>query len=101
MDSWCGIGRGTRGLFSGMLRGVSSPREGLKILTFLFRSRLIAANLALRVFCEVLHNLYAEKSFKGYCVGLEFNVWCIHSKHRESACRQAHPCALARRANPS
>src|SRR5215211_1421008 len=28
-----------RGFFSGIVRGVSDPREGSKILTFLFRSR--------------------------------------------------------------
>jgi hypothetical protein len=34
-----------RGLFSGMLRGVSSPREGSKILFFLFRPRLVCNSL--------------------------------------------------------
>jgi hypothetical protein len=29
-----------RGLFSGLVRGVSNPREGSRILTFLFRPRL-------------------------------------------------------------
>jgi hypothetical protein len=27
-----------------------------------------------------------------YCVGLGFTVCCIHSKHWECACNQAHPC---------
>jgi hypothetical protein len=31
--------------FSGMLRGVSDPREGSKILFFLFRSRLGCSSL--------------------------------------------------------
>src|SRR5215213_6460662 len=31
---------------------------------------------------------------KGYCVALGFRVWCIHSKHWESACSQAHPRVL-------
>jgi hypothetical protein len=39
-------------------------------------------------------------AFKGYCVELGFNVWCIYSKHWECAFKQAHPCA-GRRANPS
>jgi hypothetical protein len=30
-----------RGFFSGMVRVVSNPREGLKILTCLFRSRVV------------------------------------------------------------
>jgi hypothetical protein len=34
-----------RGLFSGMVRGVSSPREGSKILTLLFRSRVVCSPL--------------------------------------------------------
>jgi hypothetical protein len=29
-----------RGFFSDLVRGVSSPREGSKILSFLFRSRV-------------------------------------------------------------
>jgi hypothetical protein len=37
------------------------------------------------------HHPYAEKSFKGDCMGLGFNVWCIHSKHCKCACSQAHP----------
>jgi hypothetical protein len=41
MDILGGIGRGIRGFFSGMLRGVSNTREGSKILTFLFRPRLV------------------------------------------------------------
>jgi hypothetical protein len=42
-------GQRNRGLFSGMLRGVSDPREGSKVLTFLFRSR--------RVYNSLLHLL--------------------------------------------
>ena len=34
-----------RGFFSGMLRGVSNAREGLKILTFLFGPRLVCSSL--------------------------------------------------------
>ena len=34
-----------RGFFSGMVRGVSDPREGTKILTFLFRPRLVCSPL--------------------------------------------------------
>jgi hypothetical protein len=30
-----------RGFFSGMVKGVSNAREGSKILTFLFRPRLV------------------------------------------------------------
>jgi len=40
MEIWGGIGRGMRGFFSGILRGVSNPREGSKILFFLFGSPL-------------------------------------------------------------
>jgi hypothetical protein len=35
MDVWGGIGRGMREFFSGLARGMSSPPEGSKILTFL------------------------------------------------------------------
>jgi hypothetical protein len=38
---WLGFGRGMRGLFGGMLRGVSNPREGSKVLAFLCRTRLV------------------------------------------------------------
>jgi hypothetical protein len=38
MDIWGGISRGMRELFSDLVRGVSNPREGSKILFFLFRS---------------------------------------------------------------
>jgi hypothetical protein len=34
-----------RGFFSDLVRGVSNPREGSKILTFLFRSRLVCSSL--------------------------------------------------------
>ena len=33
-----------RGYFSGMLRGVSNPREGSKILSVLFRPRLVCSS---------------------------------------------------------
>jgi hypothetical protein len=33
------------GLFSRLLRGVSDPREGSKILSFLFRSRVVYSSL--------------------------------------------------------
>jgi hypothetical protein len=36
-----------REFFSAMVRGVSSPREGSKILTFLFRPRLVCSSLLL------------------------------------------------------
>ena len=60
-----------RGFFSGMLRGVSNPREGSKILTFLFGPRLVCSSLlhllsswkvntanyfALCAFSEVMHS---------------------------------------------
>jgi hypothetical protein len=45
----CGnLGRdrhGNRGLLSGMLRGVSDPCEGSKILCFLFRPPLVCSSL--------------------------------------------------------
>jgi hypothetical protein len=34
-----------RGLFSGIVRGVSKPRKGSKILTFIFRSRVVSSSL--------------------------------------------------------
>jgi hypothetical protein len=33
------------GLFSDLVRGVWNPREGSKILSFLFRSRLVCSSL--------------------------------------------------------
>jgi hypothetical protein len=39
------VGRGIRGFFSGMVRGVSNGPEGSKILCFLFRSRLVCSSL--------------------------------------------------------
>jgi hypothetical protein len=48
MDVWGGIGRGMRGSFSAMLRGVWYAREGSKILTFLFRPRLVCSSLLIR-----------------------------------------------------
>jgi hypothetical protein len=41
METQGGIGRGMRGFFSGMLWGVSNPREGSEILIFLYRSPLV------------------------------------------------------------
>ena len=34
-----------RGFFSGMVRGVSNPCEGSKMLTFLYRPRLVCSSL--------------------------------------------------------
>jgi hypothetical protein len=77
-------------LFSGLVRGMSDPREGSKILTFLFRSRLVCslllhlqslgkgrtANFTLTEFSEVpsqeLHlsgHFLATFSANGYKVG--------------------------------
>jgi hypothetical protein len=42
---WGGIGRGMRGYFSAMLRGVSRPSEGSKRLSFLFGPRLAYSSL--------------------------------------------------------
>jgi hypothetical protein len=36
-NTWLRVGRGMRESFSAMVRGVSDPREGSEILTFLFR----------------------------------------------------------------
>jgi hypothetical protein len=36
-NTWLRVGRGMRGFFSAMVRGVSDPREGSEILTLLFR----------------------------------------------------------------
>jgi hypothetical protein len=44
VDIWGGIGRGMRGFFRGMVRGVSNPRKGSKILTFLYRPRLVGSS---------------------------------------------------------
>jgi hypothetical protein len=45
MDIWGGIGRGMRGFFSVLVRDVSSPREGSKILSFLLRPRMVCSSL--------------------------------------------------------
>jgi hypothetical protein len=45
MEIWGGIGRGMRGFFSGLVRGVSNACEGSKILTFPFRPRLMCSSL--------------------------------------------------------
>jgi hypothetical protein len=45
MDVWGGIGRGMREFFSGLARGMSSPPEGSKILTFLSRPRVVCSSL--------------------------------------------------------
>jgi hypothetical protein len=45
MEIWGGIGRGMRGFFSGMVRVVSNPREGSKILSFLYRPRRVCSSL--------------------------------------------------------
>jgi hypothetical protein len=65
-----GIGIGTGGFFSGMLRGVSNPREGSKILTFLYRPRLECSswkvnsmNFARTEFSEVRRFLGAVTCF--------------------------------------
>ena len=42
-------------MFGGMVRGVSSPPEGSKILSFLFRLRLVCTSL-----------LHLRSSWKGY-----------------------------------
>jgi hypothetical protein len=64
MDIWCGIGRGMKGFFSGMIRGVSDLCEGSKILSFFFRPRLVCSSwkvnsmhFALTEFSEVLSPL--------------------------------------------
>jgi hypothetical protein len=41
MDICSGIGSGIRGFSSDIVKGVSDPPEGSKILTFLFRTRLM------------------------------------------------------------
>ena len=46
-------------------------------------------------------SIYGKHPLRGICVELGCRVWCIHSKHLEWACSQAHPCTLTRRANPS
>jgi hypothetical protein len=45
MHIWGGIGRGMKGFFSGILRGVSNAREGSKILIFLLRPRVVCSSL--------------------------------------------------------
>jgi hypothetical protein len=80
------------GLFSGMVRGVSNACEGSKILSFLFRPRLVwsslldlrcswkvdsANNVALCVFSEVLHGTGPMR--RGFLYG--FGIWklCVHT----------------------
>jgi hypothetical protein len=55
MEIWGGIGRGIGSFFSGMLRGVSNACEGSKILTYLFRTRLVCSSL-----------LHLRSSWKGF-----------------------------------
>jgi hypothetical protein len=45
VEIWGGIGRGMRGFLCGMVRGVSTPREGPKILTFLLQPRQVCSSL--------------------------------------------------------
>jgi hypothetical protein len=60
-----GLGRGMRGFFSGMLRGVSNPREGSKIL-FPLRPRLVlqlppaSTKLVEDTFCEVRQECFKD-----------------------------------------
>jgi hypothetical protein len=70
-------GRGrqrNRQFFSGLVRGVSNPREGLKILFFLSQSRLVCSSLphlrtswkgALRSWSSALRS--SENSDKSKC----------------------------------
>ena len=75
-----------RGFFGGMDRGVSNASEGSKILTFLFRPRLLCSPLldlrsswkvhsanyfALRAFSEALHNPGPMRQVSSYCPRLE------------------------------
>jgi hypothetical protein len=41
MGIWGGIGRGMKGISSGMVKGVSNACEDPKMLSFLFRPRLV------------------------------------------------------------
>jgi hypothetical protein len=42
-----------------------------------------------------------KEASKGYCMGLGFTVWCIHSKHWEWGVQASASVCAARRANPS
>jgi hypothetical protein len=61
VNIWGGIGRGMRGFFSGMVRGVSNAREASKIRTFLFRPRLVCSSL-----------LHLQSSLKVYSANFAF-----------------------------
>jgi len=86
------------GLFSGMVRGVSSPREGSEILTFLLRSRLVCSPLlhlrsswkvnsanyfALRAFCEGLHS--GGPMRQGFLCDIGDSKLCVHTFSAELA----------------
>ena len=63
-----------QGFFSGMLRGVSNPREGSKILFFLFRPPLDCGSL-----------LYLRSSWKVNCANFRFTAF---SEVRQERCNK-------------
>jgi hypothetical protein len=68
VEVWGGIGRGMRGFFRGMLRGVSNPCEGSKILFVLFRPRLVCSSLLhLRSAWNVNSQKFALRGFSAVC----------------------------------
>jgi hypothetical protein len=79
-----------RGLFSGIIRGVSSPREGSKILTFLLRSlrsslKVNSANyFALCTFSEVvLHSPGPMR--QGFLCAIGDSKVCVHTSSAKLA----------------
>jgi hypothetical protein len=81
-----------RGFFSDMIRGVSNPREGSKILSFVFRPRLVCSSLlhlrsswkvnaanyfALCAFSEVLHSRRPMR--QGLLCGIGDSKLCVHT----------------------
>jgi hypothetical protein len=79
MEIWGRVGRGMRGFFSAMLRGVSRPREGPKILSFLFRSRVVCSSLLhLLLSCKVNPaNYFALCAFSEVRTRLQKMATCL------------------------
>jgi hypothetical protein len=102
---WGGIGRGIRGFFSGMVRGVSNAREGAKILSFLFRPRLVcssllhllsswkanSANFALVDISEILHSTGPMRQGSLYRIG-DPKLW-VHTFSAKLAPNSQKCCA--------
>jgi hypothetical protein len=99
LRSYVNLGRDrqrNRAFFSAMVRGVSDACEGTKILSFLFRLRLVCssllrllslwkvncANFALCVFSEVLHSLGPMQ--QGFLCAIGDSKLCVQTSSLRS-----------------